>query len=68
MNPTLTFLTYVRDNLDHVEYDYLYQSIADMTDKAVPTAILHNGWFIDRVRINRGGEIFLEQRPSMLYS
>lgn len=36
----------------------IYKSIADLRDKAVPTALLQKGWFIDRVRINKPGEVF----------
>ena len=57
-NPTLIFLNQVRDNLDHVDYSLIYQSIKDLRDKMVPTAILRKGWFIDRVRPNEKGEIF----------
>lgn len=57
-NPTLTFLEQVRDNLDHVNYDLIYQSIADLKDKFVPTALIHKGSFIDRVRVNKADEIF----------
>lgn len=29
-----------------------------MRDKFIPSAILHKGWYIDRVRINKPGEVF----------
>lgn len=57
-NPTLTFLEQVRHNLEHVEYNLIYKSIADLRDKFVPTALIKKGWFIDRVRINKPNEIF----------
>lgn len=52
MNNTLEFLTDVRDRLDHVPYDQIYQAIADMRDKFIPTAIIKKGAFIDRVRVH----------------
>lgn len=57
-DPTLIFLDQVRHNLDHVDYSIIYQSIVDLKDMMVPTAILKKGWFIDRVRTNENGEIF----------
>jgi hypothetical protein len=57
-NQTLTFLEQVKDNLDSIDYDMIYKSIVDLKDKAVPTAILKKGWYIDRVRINKPDEIF----------
>jgi hypothetical protein len=58
MNPTLTFLNQIKDNLEYADYNLIYQSIADLRDKFVPTAILNKGWFIDRVRPNKTGEVF----------
>lgn len=58
MNPTLQFLSEVKDGLEHVDYNLIYTSIADLKDKFVPTALLKKGWTIDRVRINRDGETF----------
>ncbi len=58
MDPTLTFLDRVRDSLEHVDYKLIQHSIADLRDKFVPTALLKKGWFIDRVRINKQGEVF----------
>lgn len=58
MNLTLTYLSQIRDNLEYVDYDLIYKSIADMRDKFVPTALLQKDWFIDRVRVNKPGEVF----------
>lgn len=52
MNDTLLFLSQIRENLQHASYDLIYQSIIDMQNKYFPTAILHKGTFIDRVRIH----------------
>ncbi len=57
-SPTLIFLEQVKDNLNYVDYDLIYQSISDMKYKFIPTAILNKGWYIDRVRINEPNEIF----------
>lgn len=57
-NPTLLYLEQIRQDLEFVDYDILCKSIADLKDKFVPTAILKNGYYIDRVRINRENEIF----------
>ncbi len=57
-NLTLTYLEQVRHNLKFVEYKMIYQSIADLRDKFVPTALLNKGWYIDRVRVNKPGEVF----------
>ncbi len=57
-NPTLQFLEDVRDRLEHVDYDLIYQSIADLKDKFVPTALLKKDTTIDRVRINKTDDPF----------
>lgn len=57
-NPTLTYLEQVRHNLEFVDYGIICQSIADLRDKFVPTALIKKGCFIDRVRINKNNEIF----------
>ncbi len=57
-NPTFTFLEQIKDNLEYVDYKMIYQSIADLKDKFVPTALIKKGFFIDRVRVNKTGEIF----------
>jgi hypothetical protein len=58
MSPTIKFLSDVRDGLEHVDYDLIYQSIADLKDKFVPSAKLKKGFAIERVRINRPGQTF----------
>lgn len=58
MNPTLQFLSDVRDGLEHEDYNLIYQGIADMRDKFIPTALIKKGTMIERVRINRNGEQF----------
>ena len=57
-NPTLTYLEQVRYNLEFVDYNIICQSIADLRDKFVPTALLKKGRVIDRVRINKPDEVF----------
>jgi hypothetical protein len=57
-NPSMTFLEQIKDNLEYVDYELIYQSIADLKDKSVPTALIKKDWFIDRVRINKPCEIF----------
>jgi hypothetical protein len=52
MNNTLKFLSDVRDRLEYVSYDQIYQAIANMRDKFVPTAIIHKRAYIDRVRVH----------------
>lgn len=53
MNNTLQFLTEVRDRLEYISYEQIYGAIADMRDKFIPTAIIHKGAYIDRVRVHR---------------
>lgn len=43
----------VRDRLEYVSYDHIYQAIADMKDKFLPTAIIKKGAYIDRVRVHK---------------
>ena len=59
MNPTLRFLDSVRDNLEAADYSLIYQSILEMRNKPVTTALLHKGHYIDRVRINYDENPFL---------
>src|SRR5690349_13883564 len=53
MNKTIEFLTDVRDRLEHVPYEQIYNAIADMRDKFIPTAIIKKGAYIDRVRVHK---------------
>ena len=57
-NPTLTYLEQVRHNLEYADYNIIRQSIADLRDKFVPTALLKKGWYIDRVRVNKNDDVF----------
>jgi hypothetical protein len=57
-NQTLSYLEQVRHNLEYVDYDIICQSVAALRDKFVPTALIKKGWSIDRVRVNRNGEVF----------
>jgi hypothetical protein len=40
MNDTLKFLDSVKDRLEEVSYEEIYQSVATMRDKFVPTALI----------------------------
>ncbi|HEY5326301.1 MAG TPA: hypothetical protein VIJ27_04825 [Mucilaginibacter sp.] len=53
MNNSLRFLDDVKDRLEFVPYEQIYQAIADMRYKFVPTAIIKKGAYIDRVRVHR---------------
>jgi hypothetical protein len=53
MNNTLAFLSDVKDRLEYVPYEQIYQAIADMKDKFIPTAVIHKGAYIDRVRVHK---------------
>jgi hypothetical protein len=53
MNNTLKFLTDVRDRLEYVPYEQIFQAIAEMRDKFIPTAIIKKGAYIDRVRVHK---------------
>jgi len=62
MNQTIKFLTDVRDRLEYIDYDLIYQSIAEMKDKFVPTAKINKGWYIDRVRVHKNlDEVFKKE-------
>lgn len=53
MNYSLRFLDDVKDRLEFVPYEHIYQAIADMRDKFIPSAIIKKGAYIDRVRIHK---------------
>ena len=53
IDPSFIFLNEIKDNLEYADYNLIYQSIVDIKHHALPTAILHKGWPIDRVRINK---------------
>ncbi len=61
MSPQLAYLESIKDNLDTVTYDHVYQSIRQVPDKYIPTALLHKGHYIDRVRINEGEKLFTNE-------
>lgn len=67
MNSTLTFLNDVRDRLEYVPYEHIYQAIADMRDKFVPTAIIKKGAYIDRVRIHKNMNDFYHKEEEISY-
>ncbi len=58
MSPQLAYLDSIKHNLDTVTYGHVYHSIRQVPDKYVPTALLHKGHYIDRVRINEGEKLF----------
>lgn len=58
MNSSLAFLTQIKDNLEYADFDLIKRSIADLNDKFAPIATIFKGEYIDRVRINKNGEIF----------
>lgn len=58
MHPTLNFLSQIKYNLAHVEYDTIYRSLLELDHKIIPTSLLHKGHFIERARINHAGKIF----------
>lgn len=67
MNNTLAFLTEVRDRLEHVPYDHIFQAIADMRDKFIPTAIIKKGAYIDRVRVHNNLTDFFIKEEDVSY-
>lgn len=67
MNPTIQFLDDVKDRLENVEYSLIYQSIPDMRDKFVPTALLHKHWYIDRVRVHKNLDDIFQNEHDVSY-
>lgn len=57
MDKSLEFLKSVRDNLKEVPYDEIYDHVAALRDKMLPSALLKKGHFIDRVRINNPSDV-----------
>jgi hypothetical protein len=55
---SLIFLSQIRNNLEYANLDLIKLSIADLRNKFIPIAILHKGYYIDRVRINHNNKIF----------
>lgn len=68
MDPTILYLNQIKYNLKYVDYDIIYQSIKEMQDKFVPTALIKAGHYIDRVRINKSGEVFTKQSEASYIS
>ena len=58
LHRTLIYLEQIKHNLQYVDYNMIYQSIAELGDKFAPTTFLEKDSFIDRVRINKKDEIF----------
>lgn len=58
MHPSLEFLSQIKHNLSHVDYNTISGSISELDHKIIPTSLLHSGHFIERARINYAGEIF----------
>ncbi len=58
MAPQLEYLEQVRHNLEYADFNMIQLAIAELRDKFLPIAILKKGFAVDRVRINRPGEIF----------
>jgi hypothetical protein len=54
----LEFLKSITGQLEEIPYEVIYERIAAIRYKMLPSAILKKGHFIDRVRINEPDEIF----------
>jgi hypothetical protein len=67
MNQTIRFLADIKDRLEYIDYNLIYQSIADMKDKFVPTAKLNKGWYIDRVRVHKNPEEIFTKEDDISY-
>lgn len=52
MHKILAELKQLSGNLENVSYEKIYEMIKSFPGKCVPTALLHKGWYIDRVRVN----------------
>lgn len=57
MHGILTELKHLSSDLENVSYEKIYNLIEALPNKCVPTAIIHKGWYIDRVRINDPADI-----------
>ena len=60
MNVGIEYLSTLRNDLKDISYDKIYEIISEIKYKAVPTALLHSGRYINRVRIN--------EEPNEIYS
>lgn len=58
MHEILAKLKYLSGNLENESYKDIYNLIKAIPDKCVPTAIIHKGWYIDRVRINEPADVY----------
>lgn len=58
MNPTIQYLSEIRDGLEHVDPTMVSRAIQDLKDKFIPTALIKKDARIDRVRINKATESF----------
>lgn len=67
MNNILEFLGDIRDRLEYVSYEHIYQAIADMRDKFIPTAIIKKGAYIDRVRVHKNLTDFFYKEEDVSY-
>ncbi|KLT64740.1 hypothetical protein [Pedobacter sp. BMA] len=68
MSPELAYLESLKNKLDTVTYKHVYDSIVQIPNKYVPSAILHINHYIDRVRINEGEKLFTnEQEVSYIH-
>jgi len=57
-NPTIIYLDQIRHNLNYADFDLIYRSISDLRGKCLPTALIEKNANIDRIRINKPGEVF----------
>lgn len=54
----LDYLKGIREDLKGVPFDVIYERVAAIRKKMLPSALIKKGHFIDRVRINEPGEVF----------
>jgi hypothetical protein len=52
MDKALKELEALSKQLADADYNYIYQLIKSIKPKCIPTAKLHKGWYIDRIRLN----------------
>lgn len=58
MEDILSSLKELSGHLDNVSYEEIYDLIKAIPGKCIPTALLHKGWYIDRVRINDPADVY----------
>jgi hypothetical protein len=61
MHEILAELKHLSNDLENVPYEKIYDLIRAIPDKCVPTAVIHKGWYIDRVRINDPAEFYFNK-------